>query len=552
MGGEETEVTDGRPSVLLEAANFEPVGDPRASERLGLRTEGSNRWEKGVDPHLAEQAALATELIVELTRRALGRATPTCTARLPERPVVAPAARARRRGRRARDPARTSSARCSSGSASRSRTSGRHRARPGARATSRARSTSSRRSRASALDDVPVHAAAPPRDVRPAHARAAPAARRRGRPRRRGLTRRTRRPSSRPTRIRTRMRCRAALERAGGPADDAAAVLVDAAQQRRRRQRATSASSRSRTSTCRRRRPAARSRWRRRDRRRRLLRARRASSRRSTARCKASRAFEPARAALSTRARRRAPRPAGSASCTRRCSRATWGAFELDLATLFARRARAGRVRGRDHVPGRQAGPRVRRRRGRAAGELVEAAREAAGPELREIGAFDVYRGAQVGPGTKSIAFSVDSSRPSGRSPTRMQRELRERIVAALKRVRRRAPCAIREIRSARAPVRWSGPQRSLARSSPAAAAAAGRRCRSRRPVRAPARPRRHGRRRASRSRSTRNGQTGHAILDPGTYTVQVDDRATEHNFHLYGPGVESTTPEGTAKRRGR
>ena len=68
MGGEETEVTDETKTVLLEAANFEPVSILRTSERLGLRTDGSNRWEKGVDPYLAEHAArLATQLIVELT-----------------------------------------------------------------------------------------------------------------------------------------------------------------------------------------------------------------------------------------------------------------------------------------------------------------------------------------------------------------------------------------------------------------------------------------------------------------------------------------------------
>jgi phenylalanyl-tRNA synthetase beta chain len=68
MGGEETEVSEATTSVLLEAANFEPVGILRSSERLALRTEGSNRWEKGVDPHLAGQAAaLATQLIVELS-----------------------------------------------------------------------------------------------------------------------------------------------------------------------------------------------------------------------------------------------------------------------------------------------------------------------------------------------------------------------------------------------------------------------------------------------------------------------------------------------------
>src|SRR5947209_1557399 len=67
MGGEETEITGSTTDVLLEAANFEPYTIFGTSERLRLRTEGSNRWEKGVDPHLAPQAAaLATQLIVEL------------------------------------------------------------------------------------------------------------------------------------------------------------------------------------------------------------------------------------------------------------------------------------------------------------------------------------------------------------------------------------------------------------------------------------------------------------------------------------------------------
>jgi phenylalanyl-tRNA synthetase beta chain len=67
MGGEETEVTESTTEVLLEAANFEPTGLNATSERLKLRTEGLNRWEKGVDPYLAEQAAKrATGLIVQL------------------------------------------------------------------------------------------------------------------------------------------------------------------------------------------------------------------------------------------------------------------------------------------------------------------------------------------------------------------------------------------------------------------------------------------------------------------------------------------------------
>jgi phenylalanyl-tRNA synthetase beta chain len=88
MGGLETEVGAETVEVLLEAANFEPVGILRSSERLGLRTDGSNRWEKGVDPHLAAQAAtFATELIVELSgARWTGEAD--VRAELPLRPVV--------------------------------------------------------------------------------------------------------------------------------------------------------------------------------------------------------------------------------------------------------------------------------------------------------------------------------------------------------------------------------------------------------------------------------------------------------------------------------
>jgi phenylalanyl-tRNA synthetase beta chain len=68
MGGEETEVSSATTNVLLEAANFEPVGILRSSERHSLRTEGSNRWEKGVDPYVTGQAATyATQLIVELS-----------------------------------------------------------------------------------------------------------------------------------------------------------------------------------------------------------------------------------------------------------------------------------------------------------------------------------------------------------------------------------------------------------------------------------------------------------------------------------------------------
>jgi phenylalanyl-tRNA synthetase beta chain len=88
MGGEETEIGPETTEVLLEAANFEPTEIFRSSERLRLRTEGSNRWEKGVDPYLAEPAAkLATQLIVE-TAGARWTGHVDVQTGLPERPVI--------------------------------------------------------------------------------------------------------------------------------------------------------------------------------------------------------------------------------------------------------------------------------------------------------------------------------------------------------------------------------------------------------------------------------------------------------------------------------
>jgi phenylalanyl-tRNA synthetase beta chain len=88
MGGLETEVGSDTTTVLLEAANFEPLTVLRTSERLGLRSEASNRWEKGVDPILAERAAVyASQLIVELAGARMTGSTDQSVP-LPERPVV--------------------------------------------------------------------------------------------------------------------------------------------------------------------------------------------------------------------------------------------------------------------------------------------------------------------------------------------------------------------------------------------------------------------------------------------------------------------------------
>ncbi len=67
MGGANTEVGASTTSVLLEAANFEPLTVLRSGERHRMRTESQTRWEKGVDPELAGPAiTYASQLLAEL------------------------------------------------------------------------------------------------------------------------------------------------------------------------------------------------------------------------------------------------------------------------------------------------------------------------------------------------------------------------------------------------------------------------------------------------------------------------------------------------------
>jgi phenylalanyl-tRNA synthetase beta chain len=88
MGGEETEIVETTRAVLLEAANFEPYGIFRSSERHRLRSEASGRWEKGVDVYLAEPAAeMATGLLLDLAG-ARWVAANDVHGELPPQPVV--------------------------------------------------------------------------------------------------------------------------------------------------------------------------------------------------------------------------------------------------------------------------------------------------------------------------------------------------------------------------------------------------------------------------------------------------------------------------------
>jgi phenylalanyl-tRNA synthetase beta chain len=81
--------------VLLECANFDGPNIQSSSTRLELRTEGSTRWEKGLDPHLVPRAlALASQLMVELTGARLVPGTVDLHGQLPE-PAVVPLRRER-------------------------------------------------------------------------------------------------------------------------------------------------------------------------------------------------------------------------------------------------------------------------------------------------------------------------------------------------------------------------------------------------------------------------------------------------------------------------
>ncbi|NLZ54875.1 MAG: phenylalanine--tRNA ligase subunit beta [Thermoanaerobacteraceae bacterium] len=67
MGGADSEITSSTTRILLESANFLGSNIRRTSRQLGLRSESSMRFEKGIDPNLCIKAAdRACELIEQL------------------------------------------------------------------------------------------------------------------------------------------------------------------------------------------------------------------------------------------------------------------------------------------------------------------------------------------------------------------------------------------------------------------------------------------------------------------------------------------------------
>lgn len=67
MGGENSEITDGTTTILLESAFFDPPTIRRTSKRLGLHTESSHRFERGADLEMVPKAVdRAASLIAQL------------------------------------------------------------------------------------------------------------------------------------------------------------------------------------------------------------------------------------------------------------------------------------------------------------------------------------------------------------------------------------------------------------------------------------------------------------------------------------------------------
>lgn len=67
MGGENSMITDSVKTVLFEAATFNGANIRKSAKRIGLRTDASGKFEKGLDPYNAEAAInRACQLIEEL------------------------------------------------------------------------------------------------------------------------------------------------------------------------------------------------------------------------------------------------------------------------------------------------------------------------------------------------------------------------------------------------------------------------------------------------------------------------------------------------------
>ncbi|MFZ2193377.1 MAG: phenylalanine--tRNA ligase subunit beta [Candidatus Moraniibacteriota bacterium] len=67
MGGKDSGINENTKTIILEAANFNATNVRRSRTRLGVKTESSDRFEKDIDPNLAEKAIVRIVEILEHT-----------------------------------------------------------------------------------------------------------------------------------------------------------------------------------------------------------------------------------------------------------------------------------------------------------------------------------------------------------------------------------------------------------------------------------------------------------------------------------------------------
>jgi phenylalanyl-tRNA synthetase beta chain len=88
MGGASSEISETTRDVLVEMAWFLPIGITKSSRRLGLRSEASARFEKGCDPEIID---VAQARFIELLGASVGRVatgTVDVVGIVPDRPPV--------------------------------------------------------------------------------------------------------------------------------------------------------------------------------------------------------------------------------------------------------------------------------------------------------------------------------------------------------------------------------------------------------------------------------------------------------------------------------
>ena len=103
IGGEGSEVTDNTTDILLEVASFDPRRVRSTRRKLGVSTDASYRFERGVDAHaLDRHLRYAVDLIVAVAGGALAAEPTDVSAKLSLPLPDRPAASCRRRPARSR------------------------------------------------------------------------------------------------------------------------------------------------------------------------------------------------------------------------------------------------------------------------------------------------------------------------------------------------------------------------------------------------------------------------------------------------------------------